>query len=440
MKIKDSFEKVKSFMSKKFSKVEKQIEKEWWELQKIEEKIQGQKKSSFWVESTKWTSNDMFKFWLIWLIVVMLGFFWYKVLNVIFLIVAAYIVSAIVESLISWLQAHKISRWLSIFLSYFIFVLVLILLFVIILPFIVNQFSGLLSLLLWQLSSLESSIADNWVYETIMNMERLPEWIKNYILENLVWSGVLSQLQSAIQENLKEIISWWSMAASKIGLLLVNFVSGFAGFVANFLLFITLAILFSIEKDQVSNFLAKIWGKKNFELNRLKIEKVYKKLAIWLKARLFVSLFLTIAMWLWLLIMQWCGVVMPNKLWIAVLTWLLDIIPYIGPILTGILLFITWALYNSFWVAVIAVLILWLINVFQNNILTPLLMNKSLWVSCVLIFISMLIWWLIMWFFGVLLAVPIAVIISILSQDRTKLEQVEEDNPLDRIFKKKEKK
>jgi predicted PurR-regulated permease PerM len=43
-------------------------------------------------------------------------------------------------------------------------------------------------------------------------------------------------------------------------------------------------------------------------------------------------------------------------------------------------------------------------------------MWKSLWVSPLVIFICMLLFWTIMWFFGVLLAVPIAVIVSLAFQ------------------------
>jgi predicted PurR-regulated permease PerM len=45
--------------------------------------------------------------------------------------------------------------------------------------------------------------------------------------------------------------------------------------------------------------------------------------------------------------------------------------------------------------------------------LIPVLMNKTLGVNPVVIFISMIIGALILWFVGVLLAVPIAVIITL---------------------------
>jgi hypothetical protein len=46
----------------------------------------------------------------------------------------------------------------------------------------------------------------------------------------------------------------------------------------------------------------------------MKLEKMYVKLAIWLKARLALSLFMTFAVWLTLYIMSWFGVDIPNKL------------------------------------------------------------------------------------------------------------------------------
>ena len=61
----------------------------------------------------------------------------------------------------------------------------------------------------------------------------------------------------------------------------------------------------------------------------------------------------------------------------------------------------------------ILVLIIYvLVNQSENNVLTPIIMNKTLWVSALLIFICMLLGWLIFGFIWVLLAVPIAVILT----------------------------
>ncbi|NOZ43598.1 MAG: AI-2E family transporter [bacterium] len=48
----------------------------------------------------------------------------------------------------------------------------------------------------------------------------------------------------------------------------------------------------------------------------------------------------------------------------------------------------------------------------ENNVLVPLVMNKTLGINPIVIFLSILIGGLIMGFVGVLLAIPIAVVIT----------------------------
>jgi len=422
---------IKEFFFNRFSNIEKKLDKDGDELHKIESNLEKFKKISNngTTESCKcsgWSDRKMIKFWLFALLIWIVWYFAYNALSFIFMVISAYIVSMIVESLIFWLQSIGLKRGLSIFLSYLIFILILLLLFLIVVPFLINQTIELVSIGLNYLADFQRNLSTNWVDSMIRNMDILPESFKNYFFEYFGNSDFLSQIQNALQQNLSEIISVGKEYITKAGVIIIWFVSSFTNFLVDFWIFITLAVLFSVEKDITIKFLAKLWWKDNYETSCLKIQKMYKKLAIWLKARLAMSLFITIAMWIALVIMWWCGVEIPNKLWIAVFTWLLDIIPYIWPFISGAILAIVWLLYNTIWVSFLSVWILYIINVIQGSILTPLFMNKALWISSVLIFVSMVLWWMIMWFFGVLLAVPIAVIITLLLQDKEQLNQKEE--------------
>lgn len=388
-----------------------------------------------------WSTKKMVRFWVIGLLIVLVWYFSYKVLNIIFLIISAYIVSMIMESFISWLQ-KRLSRWVSIFISYVVFLLILFGLLIVVIPFLYKQMSEAWSIWLSYLSDMQTKVSENGVYSTILNSERIPDSLKEYFVNISSDQWMVTKIQEAVQTNINEIINLWKKSVSQFWLLLVNFISWFTGFLVNFLLFFVLCILFSIEKDTMTTFIASIWWNEKVVVNRIKIQKIYSKLSVWFRSRLFISLLLALAMWIALVIMWWCWLTIPWKLWLALLAWLLDLIPYIWPIVTWILLFLVCVLYNPLWAAVVAVLILWIINVVENNIWAPLFMNKSLWISAVLIFISMLIWWLIMWFFWVLLSVPIAVIVTIIAKDRYQLEfddlkQVnkEENKELQRIKK-----
>lgn len=422
---------IKDFFSSKFNNIEKKLDKDSNDLHKIESKLEKFKKiPNNWLEKnyrcSGWSDRKMIKFWLFALLVWIVGYFAYNALSFIFIIISAYIISMIVESLIFWFQSIGLKRWLAIFLSYLIFILTLLLLFLIVVPFLINQTIELVSIGLSYLSDFQRNLSINWVDNMIINMEILPESFKRYFFEYFGSSDFLLQIQNALQQNISEIISIWKEYITKVWVIIIWFISSFTNFLIDFWIFITLAVLFSVEKDITIKFLAKLWWKDNYETSCLKIQKMYKKLAIWLKARLAMSLFITIAMRIALIVMWWCGVEIPNKLWIAVFTWLLDIIPYIWPFISGAILAIVSLLYNTIWVSFLSVWILYIINVIQGSILTPLFMNKALWVSSVLIFVSMILWWMIMWFFWVLLAVPIAVIITLLLQDKEQLNQKEE--------------
>jgi len=413
MKLIDKLSQLKdSFLKKNFIK-RKNIVEQNNELVDIDKQIQ--KESQKITIYNDWRSTrNIVRFWLIWLSVVALWYFWYNVLNLLFLIISAYIFSIIVESLVSFFESKKLKRSISLLLSYSIFLVVLLWFMIIIIPFIFNQLADLLSLWLSYLSNIQSEVAAKWITEFIREMKFLSGWMKEYIVDYIANNNVAMQLQASLQKNLSDIVAAGQLYISRIWWWFISFISSFATFFAQFVLFFTLSILFSVDKKNVTHFLANIGWKSKFRVNNLKIEKVYKNLAVWLKARLLLSLYIGITVWITLVVMWWCGVDIPNKLWIAVIAWLLDIIPYIWPIFTWVLLFVVAILYNSFFIAILIVIILYVFNLIQENVLTPVLMKKALWISPVLILVSMMLWWVIMWFLWVLLSVPIAVILVII--------------------------
>jgi len=418
--ISKSINDIKWFFDKKIKWLEKELNKESNEIHELEANLAKiQKTESI---NNGWSDKKMIKFWIFALLIGLMWYFVFNLLNIIFLIIWAYIMSMIVESLIWWLQKMKINRWFAVILAYLIFFVFMFWILVFVVPFLFAQMAELMTIGLNYVSWVQEKLAINWLSTMIMDVNFLPMDLKEYFVSYLGDSEILIQIQTALQNNLSQIVSVWQEYAQLLGVAVVWFVSWFASFLINFSLFLTLAILFSIEKDSVMKFVANLWWSSHYDLTYLKLEKMYKKLAIWLKARLVLSLFVAVAMWLALQIMSWFGVEIPNKIWLAIMTWLLDIIPYIWPFISAALLFVVWLLYNTVVVAVLAVWILFGVNLVQNNILTPLFMNRTLWVNSVLILISMVLWWMIMWFLWVLLAVPIAVIITLLFQNKEKLE------------------
>jgi predicted PurR-regulated permease PerM len=91
-----------------------------------------------------------------------------------------------------------------------------------------------------------------------------------------------------------------------------------------------------------------------------------------------------------------------------------ELIPYIWPLLWGfVAVVVAFIHFGRTGVLVVGALYI-VIQRLENNVLIPVLMNKTLGVNPVVIFISMIIGWLIIGVLWVLLAVPISVIITLL--------------------------
>jgi predicted PurR-regulated permease PerM len=160
--------------------------------------------------------------------------------------------------------------------------------------------------------------------------------------------------------------------------------------------------------------LVNLWWEKSNKYLTFKLERIYKKLWIWLKSQFLLCLFIWLSVYLSLWILAWFGLDLPQKWSLAMIAWLTEFIPYLWPILWGI----AWVLVAliHYWIgwAFVVLAVYIIIQQLENNVIVPLLMKKTLWMNPVVIFISMILWWLIMWLIGVLLAVPIAVIGTLL--------------------------
>ena len=79
---------------------------------------------------------------------------------------------------------------------------------------------------------------------------------------------------------------------TNIGNIAVLVVSEFFSIITQIAIVMTLAILFSIEKQSVMDFIANVWGNSHHAFVYKKLEKMYTKLGIRLKSQLFLSIYI----------------------------------------------------------------------------------------------------------------------------------------------------
>lgn len=140
----------------------------------------------------------------------------------------------------------------------------------------------------------------------------------------------------------------------------------------------TLAVFFTIEKKYVVNLLSHASNPEKKQENRTRIDNIYTKLSIRLKARVLLSLFVSLVLYILLLILKLFGIDIPSIFTLSLLAGLLDIVPYVGPIFAFIPLVILAWVYNGFWAMVIVGIGFYFIQWLQNNVVQPFLMKKKL--------------------------------------------------------------
>ncbi len=345
---------------------------------------------------------------------VFLGFILFKSLDVLYLILTAYIVSIAMEAVVDMFERIKLSRGMAIAIAYFLLVIFLLSGVVLILPFLLNQITEIINILLMKINTFNIRLQNEGLIEILKSSWLLSQYVQKEIFHDFSDPTLIADLQAKIQASISQVAKMRTNYAQTLGNFAVTFVTGFASFLTQAWIVITLSVLFSIEKVSVMKFIASLWGEKKYKYIYIKLEKIYKKLGIWLKSRLLLSLYMAVTMYASLWILSAFGLDIPNKASLALIFGLLDIIPYVGPIIGSIPAVIAGLTGFWIWWWVILWVISWLINMIENNVLIPLLMNKTLWINTVVIFISMILWGMIMGLVGVLLAVPIAAIITLL--------------------------
>lgn len=386
------------------------------ELEKLEKQIESlkiketEKKPG--VVNFVLDNRAFLRFWFCALIVVAIAYFAFQSLEILYLILAAYIVSLAIEAIIGFFQKRIRYRWLSIGLAYFFLIVIFLWSMMFIFPFLLNQLSDILSVLTANISHIQQVLQNKPFIEIVKDTHRLPAYIKTALLDSLQDPTLGNSIQLRFQDSMSQLANIGSSYAQVVWSRAVNLAWSIVWFIKEISIILTLAVLFSIQKDSVMKFLANLGGEKSYKQIYMKLERIYKKLWIWLKSQLFLCVFIGATMLFSFRILGLFGMPLPQMLSLALIGALTEIVPYFGPLLwwsiAVIVAFVHFGLPWALIVLAIIIVIQWL----ENNVFIPLLMQKTLGANPVVIFISMIIWSLIMGIVGVLLAVPIAVIIT----------------------------
>lgn len=319
------------------------------------------------------STASIFKFVLIVLFFILL----YLVRQVIFILLFAIIVAAAVNPFGNWLDRKRIPRLLGILLLYLtVFVLVVFIL-TLIIPFVsqeVGQLTEDLPRFIAKITaSLEAIKGETGTFDIISQLRGLLDAFSQF-------------LQESSQSAVGLIINVFGGIISFFGIVVISFyLSVMRGGIDSFLR--------SVVPDKYESYTLNLWHRSEKNLGR------------WFQAQLLLSLIVGL--------MTFVGLSLLNikfALVLAVLIMVLELVPNVGPVLAAIPA-VALAFFQSptlgFWVIALYIAI----QQVENQILTPLILGRTLGINPVVVIISLLVGFNLAGIIGMIVAVPVATVI-----------------------------
>jgi len=221
-------------------------------------------------------------------------------------------------------------------------------------------------------------------------------------------------------ENIESFVNVLGGALNRIASNIFNVLLIIFGGIFKTIFILAVAIFLSLEEKTIEKSLSLLFPKKYEDYALSLWRKCQKKVSGWFLTRILTSLFVGIATFLALLLFK---VDYPASL--GLFAGALNFVPYLGPIITAILLFVIISLENVY-KAVFVFVVFILIQQIENSILTPVLSKKIIGLSPVLVLMSLAIGGALWGFLGAILAVPLVGVLFEFLKDFLKKKKEEE--------------
>ena len=386
------------------------------------ETLKTQELASFPEERKKDTGSaiareSLWRFWLLWAVVVLGWYFLFQTLSIVYLLATWLIVSMAVERFVLFFQ-QWMPRGLAMAITYLLLFVILISGIVLIIPFLVQQTADLITMTIDRASVLQSSIQDDGV-RAMINESILPGRIKDSLIWFLDSTDVRDSMQQTLEDNISQIIGTGTTYIKNAWDFAVWLLTG--TFSAMFKIFVVfmVAIFYTLEREKV------IWVISSFSSTPAymtsMLYRLYDKLGSWLVWQLLLSVAVWVLVAVWLNIIWRFWYDLPNKFTLSLIAGLTEFIPYVWPILWGLPALFVATLSFGFKGFLVTMLMYYIVQRLENNVLVPMIMSQTLWVSPLLIFVTMIMMGTLLGILWIIIAVPIAVIVQMIYTEYIKL-------------------
>lgn len=315
---------------------------------------------------------------------VLLAFwFLYFIRDIIAIFFVALILSSIIDPLADWFEKRKVPRAMAVIIVYVVLVSILGLVLSELIPALVQEIRGLASnfSLVW-----DKLVSGAAVFQEYSANAGFPEEIQKGL--------------SSIQSTLSKVV----------GGVFSGVVSVFGG-VVSFVLILVLTFYMVIQEDNLKRMFKVLVPDKYQSFAAATGSKVRGKITDWVKGQLALSLIVGLIVYIGLLII---GV--NYALVLGIFAALVEFVPYVGPFLAGTVA-VFFALSQSTWQALAAVVLFIAMQQVENNILVPKIMQRAVGLNPIISILALIIGAKLAGVAGALFAIPVATALDVIVRE-----------------------
>jgi len=311
-------------------------------------------------------------------LLIVLAFLWF-IRDIVALLFVAFILAALMLPFANWLTKIKVSPAVSVLLFYLMLFGGMTLAFVLLIPQLVRQ-----------LADLGSIVGSSWSFASD-GASSIRAFIAQYGLERNVEAGITS-----VQAYLGQLATG-----------VFSTISGFFGGIASLILVLVLAFYMVVEERESVRWFKNLIPDEYQEFTANLVYEVERSFSRWLVGQTVLCVVVGVCVYIGLSVLGVKGALV-----LAIFAGFTEIIPYVGPIVSGIFVVLV-ALTQSPMLALLAGILMFGIQELENNVLVPKIMQKAVGLNPVVSIVAFLVGAKLFGFVGILLSIPVATAISV---------------------------
>ncbi|MBD3251317.1 AI-2E family transporter [Candidatus Uhrbacteria bacterium] len=322
--------------------------------------------------------------------ILLLTFLWF-IREIVAVVFVSLVLAAVMNPFVSWFTKRKVPAAVAALLFYLLLLGMATVAFVLIVPQLVEQIAKLTTMFGGESPEIVGAL------QTVLDFFR--EFFEEQDLN----------LQSGFQ-SLRDYLP---------GIFpnFLSFIVSIFGGVVNLVLVFVLSFYMVVEEREAMRWFKGLLSDKHQQFITKLLIEVQKKFGHWLLGQLALSLIIGVLYYIALLILD-----VPGALLFAIFAAFAEFVPYVGPIIAGLLVVIV-AFAESPLTALIAIAVMLLIQQFESNILIPKIMQRAVGLNPVVSIIAFMVGAKLFGPVGMILAIPVTTAVSVAIMEYTKFQR-----------------